>query len=183
MAYDFSELKKKVEETRRWLLKEYQGVRTGRATPALLDAVQVSAYGAEIAIQHVAAVSVEDAKTLRISPWDVSQVKEIEKAITNANLGVSVSSDEKGIRVSFPELTSERREQLQKVVKDKLEHARVSLRGTRDLTWEGIQKREKDKEFGEDDKFRYKEEMEKLVKEGNEALEEVAWRKEQEIMR
>ena len=181
MAYNFSELKKKTNEVKERLLKEYQSVRTGRATPALLDSVRVSSYGATIAINQIAAISVEDAKTLRVSPWDASQVKEIEKAVTDAGLGVPVSSDDKGVRVSFPELTSERRAQLLKVVKDKLEQARISLRVLRDDTWEDIQKREKSKEFGEDEKFRYKEEMEKLVKKGGEAFTELAERKEHEI--
>lgn len=181
MAYNFSELKKNTEDAKERLLKEYTSVRTGRATPALLDSVRVSSYGSMMAVNQIAAISVEDAKTIRVSPWDASHVKEIEKAVTDANLGVSVSSDDKGIRVSFPELTSERRAQLLKVVKDKLEQARISLRAGRDKTWEDIQKREKDKEFGEDEKFRYKDEMEKLIKEGYEALEKIAERKEKEI--
>jgi len=181
MAYNFSELKKKIEESKEWLTKEYQGVRTGRATPALLDSVRVNSYGSLMAINQIASISVEDAKTLRISPWDAGQVKEIEKAITDSNLGISVSSDEKSVRASFPDLTSERRAQLLKVIKDKLEHARISLRGERDTVWEDIQKREKNKEFGEDDKFRYKEEMEKIIKEGNETLGAIADRKEKEI--
>jgi len=182
MTYDFKELKQKIEDTEEWLKKEFLGVRTGRATPALLDSVRVDSYGSQLPVNQMAGVTVEDARTLCLTPWDTSAIKEIEKAITVANLGVSVAVDEKGVRVIFPELTSERREQLQKLIKEKLEHARISLRSARDETWADIQKKEKDKEIGEDDKFRFKEEMEKLVTEGNKQLDEVAERKEKEIL-
>lgn len=182
MAYDFSNLKQKIKDTEEWLIKEYQNVRTGRATPALLDGVQVDSYGAMVPINQVANIGVEDARTLRITPWDVSQVKEIEKAIVNKNLGVSVSSDEKGIRTSFPELTEESRNMLIKIVKEKLEDARISLRSERDEVWSGIQKLEKDKEIGEDDKFSYKDGMQKFIDEGIWKLERIAARKEKEIV-
>ena len=181
MVYDFSNLKQKIKDTEEWLLKEYKSVRTGRATPALLDGVQVDSYGSMIPINQVANISIEDARTLRITPWDVSQVKEIEKAITSKNLGVSVSTDEKGVRTSFPELTEENRNMLLKVVKDKLEEARISLRSERDDVWGDIQKKEKEKEISEDDKFTYKDEMQKFIDGGIEKLEMVAVRKEKEI--
>ncbi len=181
MTYDFSDLKQKIEDTNEWLKKEYLGVRTGRATPALLDTVSVSSYGSQLPISQVATVGVEDARTLKVSPWDVSQLKEIEKAITDADLGMSVVSDGQGIRVIFPELTSERREQLLKLLKDKHEDARVSLRSIRDDIWNDIQKKEKDKEIGEDDKFRFKDEMEKMIKDAQSGLDEVMERKEKEI--
>ena len=132
-------------------------------------------------ISQVASLSTEDARTLRITPWDASQVKEIERAITLANLGVSSAVDDKGLRVFFPELTSERREQLLKISKQKLEEARVALRGERDKVWSDIQAKEKDGKLSEDEKFRAKDEMQKLVDEGNKKLEELAERKEKEI--
>lgn len=181
MAYNFSGLKKEVENTAEWLKKEYMGVRTGRATPALLDSVMVESYGARVPIAQVGSIAVEDARTLRIAPWDATAVKSIEKAITDASLGVSVSSDERGVRVHFPELTSERRQTLLKLVGDKLEHARVSLRSERDKVWNDIQEKEKQKEMSEDDKFRAKEEMQKIVEGGNKTLEEIAERKEKEL--
>lgn len=181
MAYNFSPLKKKVEETITWLQKELQSVRTGRATPLILDSIQVEAYGSRMPIRDIAAIGVEDARTLRITPWDTTQTKTIEKAITVANLGLSVSIDEKGLRVHFPELTSERRTTLLKLVKEKLEHARVALRGERDSVWNDIQKQEREGKMGEDDKFRSKEEMQKIIDEGNETLETLAQKKEEEI--
>jgi ribosome recycling factor len=179
--YDFSELKKQLEGTKDWLKQEYAGVRTGRATPALLDGIRVESYGSKMALNQVATVTVEDARTLRISPWDHSQVKIIEKAIQDSDLGVTAGSDEKGVRVHFPDLTAERREQLKKVVRAKLEDARVRLRHARDDTWNAIQKAEKDSTMSEDEKFRSKDEMQKLIDSGNKDLEEMAKRKEEEI--
>ena len=181
MAYDFSPLKKKVTDTEEWLKKEYQGIRTGRATPTLLDGVLVESYGSRMPLIQVGSVSVEDARTIRIAPWDQSQIKAIEKGVTDANLGVGVSADERGVRVTFPELTSERRGALMKIAKDKLEDARVSLRGERDRVWSDIQKKEKESEISEDEKFRYKDEMQKLIDEGNKKLDALAEKKRAEI--
>ena len=181
MAYDFSSLKQKIADTEEWLKKEFQGIRTGRATPALLDNVQVESFGTRVPLVQVGNVGVEDARTLRVNVWNVEQVKDVEKAITDANLGVGVSSDEKGVRVTFPELTSERRDTLVKLSKDKLEEARVSLRNERDTVWSTIQKEEKGGEISEDEKFTYKDEMQKLIDEGNKALDEIGKKKEEEI--
>ncbi len=182
MKFDFKELKDKARSTEEWLREEYFSVRTGRATPALLDSVRVESYGAKVSLNQVASISMEDARTLRLVPYDISQIKEVENTIAKADLGVSVGADEKGIRVSFPELTSESRQQLLKVVKDKLENARISLRKVRDDVWEDIQKKEKLKEISEDDKFNAKEEMQKIVDDGNKILEETAKKKENEII-
>lgn len=183
MAYDFKKLKAGVEETRVWLEKEFFGIRTGRAAPALLDNVRVEAYGSKLPINQVATVGVEDARTLRVTPFDVTQAKEIERAIAGSNLGVSATVDDRGVRVTFPELTSERREQFLKLVNQKLEDARVSLRKVRDGVWDDIQEKTKRKEIGEDDKFKFKTEMQKLIDEGNHALETMAKKKEGELSR
>lgn len=181
MTYDFKELKDKTKEVEQWLTQEYFGIRTGRATPAVLDGIKVDSYGSLTPINQVANVTVEDARTLRILPYDISQNKEIEKAITDSNLGLSVSSDDKGVRVFFPELTSENREALMRVVGEKLEKAKVSLRHERDEVWNDLQKRQKDGDITEDDKFRYKEDMQKIVDEATDQLEDAAKRKEEEL--
>lgn len=181
MAYDFTPLKKKITETEDWLKREFTGVRTGRASPAILDNVRVESYGSKLPINQVGTIGIEDARTIRVSPWDTTQIKEVEKAITAANLGVSVSVDERGVRVSFPELTSERRESLIKIAKAKLEDARIALRGARDEVWNDIQRKEKDGEMSEDDKFRGKDDMQKLIDGGNKSLEELLKKKELEI--
>jgi len=181
MAYDFKPLGGKMKDTKEWLQKEYMGIRTGRATPALLDSVQVEVYGALTPLNHAASIAIEDARTLRVTPYDMGQTKEIEKAIVDANLGVSVGSDERGVRVAFPELTAERRGMLQKMLKEKLEDARIALRRARDETWDDIQTKEKNKEISTDDKFYFKDEMQKIIDEGTKELESVAAQKEKEI--
>ena len=161
--------------------KDLSGVRTSRAAPAILDGILVESYGTRMPISQVAAVAVEDARTLRIAPWDSSLGKEIEKAVMLANLGLSVGMDERGVRISFPELTSERRVELLKLAKEKLEDARMRLRAARDEVWSDIQKKEKEGAISEDDKFRFKDEMEKKVKASNEQFDEILKRKEKEI--
>lgn len=181
MAYDFKPFDARVAAIVDRLSKELAGIRTGRATPAILDGIQVESYGTRMPINQVANISVEDARTLRIAPWDQSQGKEIEKAIMAANLGLSVGADEKGVRVFFPELTSERRASLMKVVKEKIEEARASLRMARDEVWSDIQKKERDGDIAEDDKFRHKDEMQKKVDAANKSFEDALERKEKEI--
>ena len=182
MAYDFTAFKKHLDESKEWLVKELSNVRTGLATPVLLDGVKVDSYGSMTPINQVASVSTEDPKTLRISPWDTSQIQAIEGAITKANLGVSVTVDDKGLRVIFPQLTEETRKQVAKIAKDKLEHSRVSVRHERDKVWNDIQDKEKAGELSEDEKFRGKDEMQKLVDATNNALDELYANKEKEIL-
>jgi ribosome recycling factor len=181
MQYDFTKLKNKIKETEDWMKKEYTGIRTGMASPQLLDSIQVESYGQRMPLNQVGSVSIADPKSLIVTPWDASQVKAVEKAITVANLGVSLKTDEKGVRVFFPELTSERREMLMKVAKEKLEQAKITLRTTRDETVKEIEAKEAEGGMGEDDKFRFKGEMQKLVDGGNAALEAVFVKKEKEI--
>lgn len=178
MAFDLNELKRGIEESKAWLVQELASLRTGRATPALLDSISLEVYGSRMKLNQVANVSVEDTRTLYVSPWDSSQVKPIEKAITLADLGVSVGADEKGVRVSFPELTAERRGQLVKILKGKLEDARVALRQKRTDAIKALEK----ENLGEDDVKRAKDEIQKLIDEGNRVLEEVAVRKEKELV-
>jgi ribosome recycling factor len=181
MTYDFSQFKKKIGEAKEWLVREFAMIRTGRATATILDGIKVDSYGTKVAINHVAGVTTEDPKTLRVTPWDKTQIKEIEVAVNNADIGVSVAVDDQGLRVIFPELTGERREALLKLAKNKLEEARVSLRSARDDTWSDIQEKERESVLSEDDKFRAKEEMEKMNEEANKAMQEMSDKKEKEI--
>lgn len=181
MQYDFTKLKAEIGETEAWLKKEYTGVRTGMASPQLLDGIMVESYGQKMPLNQVGSVSIADPRSLLVTPWDASQVKAVEKAITVANLGVSLKTDEKGVRVFFPELTSERREMLIKVAKDKLEHGKITLRTIREEVWTDIQAKEEAGEMSEDDRFRAKNDMQKYVDSGNMALEEIFVKKEKEI--
>jgi ribosome recycling factor len=179
--YDFKELKENVKGVESWLAKEYMTLRTGIASPAILDGVHVESYGARLPLNQVASIGIEDARVIRITPYDKSQAKEIEKAVTLANLGVSVGADEKGVRIFFPELTGERRELLLKTAKAKLEDARVNLRSFRDDVWVDIQKMEKDGDLTEDEKFRAKTDMQKIIDDTNASLEVLLVKKEKEI--
>lgn len=181
MAYDFKPLDTKLAGAKEWLSREYQGLRTGRATPAILDSVMVQAYGSSMPLKQVATIGIEDARSLRVQAFDPSTIKDIEKGIANADLGVGVGSDASGVRVTFPELTSERREQLIKLAKGKLEDARTTVRGARDECWKDIQEEEKEKTITEDDKFRLKDEMQKKVDDMNGELEKLFDKKEAEM--
>lgn len=182
MAYTFTDLKTKTKGIEEWLKKEFSQLRTGRATPAVLDSVLVESYGAKVPVTQIGNISTEDAKTLRISPWDKSQSKEVEKAIVASNLGLSVVSDDSGVRVIFPELTEDRRKAIVKIAKEKLEEARVSMRTIRDHVWKDIQNKEKEGGMGEDEKFRLKDEMQKIIDASSKTLDDHFVRKEKEII-
>lgn len=181
MAYDFKFLEGKLAGAKEWLVREYQGLRTGRAAPAILDGISVQAYGSMMPLKQVATIGIEDARSLRVQAFDPSIIKDIERAITQADLGVGIGSDAAGVRVTFPELTSERREQLIKLAKGKLEEARTTVRLGRDETWKDIQDQEKEGVITEDDKFRLKEEMQKKVDAANEELQKLFDKKEAEM--
>lgn len=181
MQYDFSQFKNNLAQAGEWLGQELLGIRTGRASPSLLDGVHIDSYGTRTPLKHAANISTEDAKTLRVVPWDKSHVKGIEKAVTEANLGVSVSSDADGVRVFFPDLTEERRKTLAKLASERTEDARIRVRKERDEVWKDIQEKEREGDIAEDDKFRLKEEMQKFVDAANEKLDELLKKKEKEI--
>jgi len=181
MTYDFSKLKASAKETEEWLMRELAGVRTGRATPTLLDAVRPEAYDTRMPLREIASISVEDARTLRIIPWDMSLLKKIEKGITEADLGVGIATDDQGIRVSFPELTSERRLQLSKIAGDKAEQAKITLRASRTDALKTLEAAEKAGGLGKDEITRLKAEIQKIIDAGNDSLAKILKKKEEEI--
>jgi len=182
MNYNFTRFKQDVSNIETWLVKEFSSIRTGSASISIIDNVKVENYGSFSPINQLANVTKEDAKTIRISPWDLSQIKKIEKSLMEASLGVSVAVDDKGIRLSFPELTSERRQDFVKVAKDKLEQAKISLRGERDKVWGDIQLKEKGGEISQDDKFQLKDEMQKVIDDMGGVLLSLFEKKEKEII-
>lgn len=181
MQYNFSIFKMEINKVAEYLGKEYSQLNIGRASPMVLDGISVESYGARVSLKNVASVSIEDPKTLRIAPWDKSQVKEIEKSIISSNLGLSVATDESGIRVIFPQLTTETRQTLVKVLKEKLEDSRITIRKERERIWDEIQKLEKKDKMTEDEKFRAKEDLQKIIDEINRKLEDIFNRKEKEV--
>lgn len=181
MAYDFSKLTANVKETEEWLQREFSNIRTGRATPTLLDSVKPEIYGARTPIGNIASVTIEDARTLRIVPWDKSISKDIERAINDADFGVSVAVDDQGLRVIFPMLTAERRTQLQKIAGEKAEQAKVTLRGHRTDALKDLDALEKEGGMGLDDLKRLKDEAQKHIDKGTEAIDALMKKKQEEI--
>lgn len=182
MPYDFSKFKRSIVEAEEWMKKEFSSIRTNQASPALLDSVKIDSYGLMLPISQAASISIEGPRSIRIAPWDSSQIKAIEKAIGIANLGVSAVIDDKGLRVNFPELTAERRKEIAKIAKDKLEEGKKKIRMHRDDIMKDLQAKEKDGSLGKDDVFRHKNEAQKIVDEGNKKLEELYAKKEKEIV-
>ncbi len=182
MAYDFNPFKKRTKEIGEHLAKELSSIHTGRASIALLDGVFVESYGARLAISHVATIATEDPRTLRIVPWDKTNSKEIERAINTANLGVSVSIDDAGLRIFFPPLTTERRVAYVKIVREKVEESRIEIKGDREKTKNDIITSEREGSLSEDEKTRALEDLQKFVDEANNALELTGEKKEKEIL-
>lgn len=176
MVYNTQNFKSELKKVEEWLSKEYGQVHTGRATPIVLDSIMVESYGSHMPIKNVAGITIEDPKTLRIAPWDKGQIKGIESAISAANLGLSVVSDSDGVRVIFPMLTTENRSKLVKVLKEKLEEARISVRKERQNEIDKLT------DLPEDEVKRGKEDIQKAVDEGNSNLEAIFSKKENEIM-
>lgn len=129
---DFKKYEKEFQKIKEWLLGEFSSIRTGAASVAILDKVKVDAYGSQMPLNQVASISIENAKTLVISPFDKGIMKDIEKGIEVANLGLSAVVSSDVVRLNFPDLTVERREMLLKLAKDKLEEARIRVRRERD---------------------------------------------------
>lgn len=182
MAYDFNPYKKQMAGVEDWLKREFMQIRTGQASPSILDSVRVEVYGAPMSVKELAAITIEGARTLRIAPWDKSQAKEIEKAITMANVGVSVVTDDQGLRINFPELTADRRGEIARHAKDKLEDAKKQVRQHRDAVIRDLQAKEKSGGYGKDDIFRLKNETQKMTDEENKKLDALYEKKEKEIL-
>lgn len=179
ILYDSEENMKKAIDS---CLREFAGVRTGRATPSLVEGLHIDYYGTPTVLKQLASISVPDAHLLVIQPWDPSVIPEIEKAILKSNLGINPSNDGKLIRLPIPALSKERREELVKLVKKMAEEGRISLRTVRHHVKEAIEKLEKDKVISEDDKFRGFQDLQKLVDKYVARLEEILKNKEKEIL-
>ncbi len=178
MQYNFSNFKSELKKVEEFLGKEYRELNVGRASPMVLDSISVESYGSYVPLKNVASVAIEDPKTLRITAWDKTQIKGIEKAIMGANLGLSVAVDDGGMRVIFPQLTTESRRSLVKILKEKLEESRITVRQER----ENVIKDMDNATMTEDEKFTAKEELQKIINEANANLEATFDKKEKEVM-
>lgn len=177
--YDLVNIKENLQKVVSWLKNEYGSVHTGQASPTILDSIKIESYGSLQPIKNVASIQVEDPRTLRVNPWDKGQVSLIDKAIVAADLGLSVSVDGAGMRVHFPQLTEETRTKIVKVLKQKLEDARVSVRKEREAAIKDIET----ELASEDAQKSTKDQLQKLVDETNKQLEEVFRAKEENTMK
>ncbi len=162
--------------------REFAGVRTGRASPALLERVTVDYYGVPTPITQVATITVPDPRLLVVQPWDKKLVREIDRAIQKSELGLVPSNDGTVIRLPIPGLTTERRRELVKVVRKQAEEARVAIRNIRREYKEKLEKLEKDGQISEDDSRRFVEELQKLTDRFTKEIETLLSAKETEIM-
>lgn len=178
----FEQAKTKMEKTLTALHNEFATMRAGKASASVLDKITVDYYGTPTPIQQIAAVSVQEGRILVIQPWDVSQIKPIEKAIQASDLGINPMNDGKVIRLTFPPLTEERRKLLAKDVSKFAEEAKVSIRSTRRDVIEKLKKMKKDSEITEDDLKDGEDEAQKVTDEYVKKIEELASKKEKEIM-
>lgn len=164
-----------------FLKGDISSLRTGRATPAIVEDIHIEAYGTKQPLKAVASISVADARTLNIEPWDKSLMKAVEDGIRISQLGINPVNDGKLIRLSLPILTQDRRNELIKVLHTKLENCRISIRKVREEVKKEIDSAEKNGEIPEDEKFKQYDELEKMVKEYNEKIKMIGEEKEKEI--
>jgi ribosome recycling factor len=178
----YQETRDKMEKALEALKKELNRVRTGRATPAILDGIRVTYYGSPVPLNQVASVAVPDSRQITIQPWDLKAIGDIEKAILKSELGLNPINDGKIIRINIPSLTEERRRDLVKVTKKMTEEARVASRNIRRESNEALKSLKKDKVISEDDLFKSQDEVQKITKETIERVDKIGEEKEKEIM-
>ncbi len=161
---------------------EFAGIRTGRATPALIEKLKVEYYGSEVPLQQLAGFSVPEARLLVVSPYDKGAMRAIERAIQNSDLGITPSNDGQVIRLVFPQLTSERRKELVKVVRHKAEEGRIAIRNLRRTARHELEGLERDGEISSDELDRAEKELEKLTHDQVAEIDRMLARKEQELL-
>lgn len=176
-------IKPEMERTLDYLKSELNSLQVGRATPGLVEDLPVDCYGQRLPLKQLAAIQTPEPRLILIRPWDRAIIKDIERAIGQSRLGLSPSVDEETIRLNVPPLSEERRKELVKILQERTEECRISVRRHREETWKKIQDMEQNKEIREDDKFRAKDELQKLVDEYNKKIDEVKKKKEEEIMK
>ena len=176
------EAKRKMEGAVEALRREFTGVRTSKATPALLDTVRVEAYGSHVPLNQVASVSAPEPRLLVLQPWDRAMITPIEKALQTSDLGLKPSNDGKVIRVPIPALTEERRKEYVRLLHKMTEEGRVAVRQARKDANDDIKRRQKDGDLSEDDARREQDEVQKLTDRFIHQMEELLKHKEAEVM-
>ena len=177
-----SELRDKMNNSIEALKKEYVRLRTGRATPALLDGIKVNCYESQMPIDQVASISVPESRLITIKPWDQSVIKEIEKSILRSELGLTPMNDGKIIRISIPPLTEERRKELAKMAKKMAEEAKIAVRNHRRDANDIFKELKNEKEMSEDEMFKAQDDVQKITDDYIARIDKVTAEKEKEIL-
>ncbi|MDP3883191.1 MAG: ribosome recycling factor [Candidatus Staskawiczbacteria bacterium] len=174
--------KPEFEKAFKFLEGEMAKIRTSRASPALVEDIVVDAFGSKFPLKQLGSISTPQTNQIVIQPWDNSYIEPIEKAISQSGLGMSAVVDKNLIRLNLPLLTEEYRQQLTKILNEKAEQAKQTMRHAREEAWSKIQTAQKDKEISEDDKFRGKDELQKVVDEFNEKVKNLVEKKKNELI-
>lgn len=177
----YKETEDKMKKAAEAFKKEIAGIRTGRATPALLDKVKVEYYGSLMPISQVAHISIPDPKTVEVAPWDKGIIHEVEKAILKADIGLTPVTNGSLVRISIPPLTGERRQELTKLVKKQGEDIKVSVRNARRDAIEKVKQEEKDKKVSEDQSRKAQDHIQKLTDKYTKEIDDLVKHKEKEI--
>ncbi len=170
------------EKAFKFLEQEFAKIRTSRASPALVEDISVDAFGSKFTVKQLGAISSPQTNQIVIQPWDVSYIEPIQKAISQSGLGMSSAVDKNLIRLSLPLLTEEYRQQLSKTLNEKAEQCRQTIRHYREDAWNKIQDAQKEKKISEDEKFRGKDELQKLIDEYNEKIKNLVEKKKSELL-
>src|SRR3989344_9647413 len=175
-------IKPEFEKAYKFLEQEIAKIRTSRASPALVEDIEVNAFGSKFSIKQLAAISAPQTNQIIIQPWDISYIEPIEKAISQSGLGMSVAVDKNIIRLNLPLLTEEYRQALIKTLNEKAEQTRKTIRHWRESAWNEIQQSQKEKKISEDDKFRGKDELQKVVDDYTEKIKNLIEKKKKELI-
>ena len=182
MAVDFKDYAKRMDKALNHLEEEFGAVRAGRANPRVLDRIAVEYYGSETPLNGVATISSPDARTLVIQPWDTKLLKDIQKAIQTSDLGINPQNDGRVIRLTFPQLTEDRRKDLVKQVKKYAEDAKVAMRNVRRDGMDYVKKLKKNSEITEDDQKKAEKDLQDLLDKMIKKVDAAMAAKEKELM-
>lgn len=174
-------IKPEMDKVIAFLERELTKIRTGRASASLVEDIIVDCFGQKLPLKQLASISSPEPKQIVIQPWDKSYIEGIEKAISKSSLGIAPIVDKDTIRVSLPPLSEEYRKTLGRMLSEKQEEAKKTIRHWRGEAWEQVQNETRTGEIREDDKFRAKDELQKLVDEYNKKVEDIGERKKKEI--
>ena len=182
MAVDFKDYARRMDKALDHLQEEFGAVRAGRANAKVLDRITVEYYGSETPLNGVATISTPDARTLVIQPWDTKLLKDIQKAIQTSDLGINPQNDGRVIRLTFPQLTEDRRKDLVKQVKKYAEDAKVAMRNVRRDGMDYVKKLKKNSEITEDDQKKAEKDLQDLLDKYTKKVDEATAAKEKELM-